>query len=329
MKKISIIVPIYNIENYIKQCVESILEQNDSNFELLLIDDGSTDNSYKIIKEYESNNNVKIYKKENGGLSDARNFGILKSTGEYLMFIDGDDFLIDKNCIRKIRKEIDDFDYDVIQYKMVYYYGSKNKFIYNKNLPKLVGKGCDEVIKTLYSLNEIGMISVSACDKIIKRDIIVNNNLFFKKGLLNEDVLWSYSIYKEIKSISITNYDIYGYRQQRIGSISTEKSKKLANDLLYVIDYWYNYNYESDIWKNLYFNMIAYWYLILRTKFSRNNFSIDDNNKIKNMGNILLKYNCNFKVNIASKLKKIIGLNNTIKIMKIYLVLKNKGVIKL
>ena len=94
--KFSIIVPIYNVEKYIEKCLQSIKDQTFKNFEVIMVDDGSTDNSNKIMKLFEKDKRFKSYSKKNGGLSDARNYGIQYTTGDYLLFIDSDDY-IDKN----------------------------------------------------------------------------------------------------------------------------------------------------------------------------------------------------------------------------------------
>ena len=109
--KISIIIPIYNCENYVKNCINSLLEQTYSNIEILLIDDGSTDNSYEVCKKFSmKDNRIKVFHKENGGVSSARNFGIKVSTGEYISFIDSDDWVDERYCeilLNGIKKEAD------------------------------------------------------------------------------------------------------------------------------------------------------------------------------------------------------------------------------
>ena len=119
--KFSIVVPVYNVEKYIRKCIESIITQTYQNFELIIVDDGSTDYSGKICDKYINKSNVKVFHKKNGGASSAINYGIKKSKGEYLMFIDGDDFLYDVNCLEELNKIINNSNVDIIQYKMIYY----------------------------------------------------------------------------------------------------------------------------------------------------------------------------------------------------------------
>lgn len=326
MKKLSIIVPIYNIENYIEECVNSIIRQDYHNYELLLIDDGSTDDSGIKCDEIGKNDNrIKVIHKTNGGLSDARNTGIDNSSGEYIMFIDGDDYLYDEKCLSKIVKCLEENNSDVIQYKMVYYYENKNKYVYNSDLIFL------EKNKKQYLeiLNKNGQISVSACDKVIKRSIIKKNNIYFEKGLLSEDVKWSYHLYLVTKSITTLNENVYVYRQQRENSISTTRSEKNAHDLFKIITYWINYDYGDEKIKNQYMNLISYWYLIFRVNYKSSYYTEEMKKSIKKLDKTMIKYDQNYKVKKAHNLSKIIGLDLTMIVMKIYIYLKNKGIIKL
>ena len=146
--KISIIVPIYNIENYIEKCLTSIINQTYNNYELILVNDGSTDSSETICKKIaKENKQIKYFYKKNGGLSDARNYGIRKSSGEYLMFVDGDDFLESKDSLKKIVSRLESSSLDVLQYKMKYYYENGGKNFYFKDFPNL------NIEKTLDKLN--------------------------------------------------------------------------------------------------------------------------------------------------------------------------------
>ena len=117
--KITFIIPIYNTEKYLQRCVDSILEQTYNNIEIILVNDGSTDNSKQICEHYQQlDSRIKLINKPNGGLSDARNKGLDHSTGEYIIFIDSDDFWVDKYQLEKLLNVnshgIDDFNMDII-----------------------------------------------------------------------------------------------------------------------------------------------------------------------------------------------------------------------
>lgn len=322
---LSIIVPIYNVENYVEQCIESILEQTYKQYELILVDDGSEDRSGEICDKYKKiNNNIVVIHKKNGGLSDARNAGINQSSGRYLMFIDGDDFLYDNKCLEKIAKMIENTEADIIQYKMVYLYGKKFVKLRDVNDINYLSK-----YEALKELNKRGNISVSACDKIVKSNIIKENKLFFEKGMLSEDIKWSYNLYLFVKSIKIFNEDIYVYRQQRPGSISTSNSKKSLEDIYKIINYWLDYKYENKDIQELYYNMITYWYLIIRTKYPYKFYSKELKKNFKELDKLVLLYNQNYKVKKTYKMSKFIGINNTFYMLRIYLWLKNMGILKM
>lgn len=325
MKKISIIVPVYNIEQYIEECINSIINQDFQDFELLLIDDGSKDKSGEICDKYSNISNVKVFHKENGGLSDARNYGIKHSAGQYIMFIDGDDYLYDKSCLSKIANYLNKSNADIVQYKMVYYYMNNDKYVFQKDLVEFKGN----FLEKMDYFNKNGKVSVSACDKIIRASMIKDNKIYFEKNLLSEDIKWSYMLYLFTKKIETLNENIYVYRQQRANSISTSRSEKNAHDLFNIIMYWYNYNYESTEIKELYYNLISYWYLILRTNYKKSYYTLEMKEKFKILDKEMFSYNQNYKVLKAYKLSKIIGIPCTIQIMKIYIYLKNKGLIKL
>lgn len=323
--KISIIVPVYNVEKYIDRCITSILHQNYDDYELLIIDDGSTDSSGFLCDKYTKFSQVKIFHKKNGGLSDARNYGINKAKGKYLMFVDGDDFLYNITCLKRISEFIDKTKADVIQYKMVYFYDRKDKYVFQKPLKNIKGNFYDK----LFFMNKNGQISVSACDKIVKTEIIKNKKLYFEKDLLSEDIKWSYLLYTKINNIEVLDENIYVYRQQRKNSITTTKSKKNAYDLFKIIDYWIKYKFKSDVQKELYLNMVSYWYLILRVKYSKKHYNEDMIKRLNNLDKKMIKYHQNYKVYMAYKLYKFIGYKNTLRIMRFYLALKNKGIIKI
>lgn len=323
--RFSIVVPVYNIENYIEECIESIITQTYQNFELILIDDGSTDKSGEICNKYlMSKMNIKVIHKKNGGLSSARNCGIDASRGEYLMFIDGDDKLNSTNSLKFLNDIVEKENVDVLFYKMIYWYEKKCR--YNK---KTYGNAFLDKIDIINNLNELGLLSVSACDKIVKRDLIINNNLYFQEKLLSEDIHWSFKLYLYATSFYHTNLNIYMYRQQRDNSISTTRDNKSLNDLYFIVNYWLNYKYESEKLRQAYFGIISYWYLIIRTNYPKKNYSEDMIKTFKKMDKKVLNYNKNYKVRLAYNVSKIIGVNACFKVMRIYIKIKNKGLIRI
>ncbi len=324
MIRLSIIVITYNVEDYIEDCLQSIVEQSNEYCEVIVVDDGSTDGTISIIEKFRKYG-IDFYSKQNGGPSSARNYGINKAKGDYLMFVDGDDYIC-PDSIRIINESINKYKSDIIQFKMSQYYGKKKKTIQSVDLPDLKNS---TVCDALRELNKKGLVSVSPCDKIVRRNLIIDNNAFFEENLLSEDVHWSLTLYRKTNTYSAVNRTIYVYRQQRQGSTSTTKSRKLAKDLLKIVNYWIDYDYEDKNERELYYNILAFWVLVLRAKFGKKDFNDRDRKRLLALTKQLIVYDDNYKVAKACKLQKKIGLKATIVIMKSYLFVKNRGLLKI
>lgn len=327
--RFSIIVPVYNIENYIDKCIESILGQTYNDYEILIIDDGSTDNSLEKCSELSKKcTKIKVIHQKNGGLSNARNTGIKIAQGEYLMFLDGDDFLKDKECLKNISIRLDQTDHpDVLQYKMIYYYEQNNNFIELKEIDNIV---CNKNSKVefLNTMISNGTFSVSACDKIVKRELVINNNLLFNEEITSEDIDWSLKLYLHVDTIVTLSMPIYVYRQSRMGSITYNPNKKSINSIKYIIEFWTKFNYQDIKIKEIYLNYLAYQYTILLTIINKKNCDKNLKKEIYSY-KYLLQYDRNYKVKLCNRIYKIFDIKLGTYILKQYLFLKNKGIIKL
>ncbi|MRX69726.1 Glycosyltransferase involved in cell wall bisynthesis [Flavobacterium resistens] len=226
----SIIVPVYNVEAYLLQCLDSILCQTFSDFELILINDGSTDSSLEICRKYkEKFPQIILIDKENGGLSDARNTGLLLAKGDYIIFTDSDDYWQGKQVLEDLSNLISKTNPDIIIHEESRFF-SKNdvhckynqRFIKNKN-----GKFEDEIVNLVYH----DLYVASAWDKVIKREILVNNKLFFPVGRKSEDIEWCSKLMYYLNTFSIYPKSFYVYRQAREGSITTTVSAKHIEDV--------------------------------------------------------------------------------------------------
>lgn len=221
----SIVMPIYNVEKYLEQSINSILSQSFTDYELILVNDGSTDSSAEICEEFaKKNNKIFVIHKENGGLSDARNKGILQSKGKYIIFIDSDDFWDDIDALKKIKSVIDENKSDVITWRYKKYFEDTKQ--YGKSAGYNYVASSFNAKELISSQNYI----VSACCKAVKRELIINNNLYFAYKELSEDIVWSAEIIALTEKISASNLDFYVYRQ-RMNSISHSISKKNILDL--------------------------------------------------------------------------------------------------
>lgn len=211
---ISIVIPVYNVEEYLVRCLESVIKQTYTNLEIIVVDDGSTDNSGRICDEYkEKDERIKVIHKLNGGLSDARNFGINVTRGEYIAFIDSDDWVsLDYiNCLYSIIEK-DDYDIAICDFIR-----RKGKDKVNKRSREKLEIYCNkEAIRELLYQR----ISSSAWAKLFKRDLW--KDIQFEVGKLYEDVIPIYLIFQQSKKIIKTNQCSY-YYFYREGSIVTQK----------------------------------------------------------------------------------------------------------
>lgn len=215
---ISIIVPVYNVEKYLRRCLESIINQTYDNLEIILIDDGSTDNSLLICKEYQSiDDRIKVISQENKGLSSARNVGIRHCNGQIVSFIDSDDW-IDKHFIDVLYTQLKNYDAQIVECKV------KKITNYEKNDDYLNNK----IANTLVFENEncfyqflIGKYFRQVVwNKLYKKEVI--NRIFFEEGKTHEDEFWTYQIFANAKKIVFIDFEGY-YYFQRTGSITNKK----------------------------------------------------------------------------------------------------------
>jgi len=220
MTKFSVIVPIYNTAPFLHRCIDSIINQGYENLELILVDDGSTDESGSICEEYaQKDSRIKVIHKQNEGLSAARNDGILAATGDYILFVDSDDYLEPHtfttfhNAIQRFN-DLDVFtsNYQVIRPK----YCQFVKFYIPENNIPVSGQ---EFLKTQKKHKRF---RISACQYITRRLFILQNNLFFEKGLLHEDNLWCLQIILKAKKAMALDFVHYN-NIVRQGSITQSK----------------------------------------------------------------------------------------------------------
>ena len=228
---ISIIIPVYNVSPYLRKCLNSIVCQLTTEIEVLIIDDGSTDSSSTICDEY-AGDQIRVFHKDNGGLSDARNFGLKRAKGTYIIFIDSDDF-INERCLRNVVKCAHTNCYpDVIFLNCYKYYEDNDSKIEMGN--GITAKVNEMNSEALYNyLGSLPKYPASAWSKAIKRSLLLDNRLYFKKGLLCEDLEWSARLYSVIKSAVYCDNPYYYYRQARTNSISNTKSAKKVFHQLY------------------------------------------------------------------------------------------------
>jgi len=206
--KVSIIVPIYKVEKYLRKCIESILNQTYENFELILVDDGSPDNCGSICDEYASKDNrIIVIHKENGGLSDARNFGINKASGEWIAFIDSDDYIKDDYIEKLVNICGDDCEIGIVLPSYVYEDYKEKKD--NKREFIKIFDSKDALLTMLYQKE----FDTSAWGKIYKRNLF--SQIEFPVGKLYEDISTIYRVILKSNKVAYCNCKKYMYLQRK------------------------------------------------------------------------------------------------------------------
>ena len=213
---ISVIVPVYNVEEYLKQCLDSILEQTFSNYEVILVNDGSTDSSGLICQEYaEKDARIRYFEKENGGLSDARNYGIEQAQGEYLTFVDSDDFL-DTAHLTILYNALVNNDADISIANYANYQTSTATFYlhtFGEYYEKIYTS--EELIDDLSFLERNDLSFSTIWGSLYKKSVF--SFLRFPKGVIGEDVALIYKMYTQVDKIVYVHKDTYIYRENDSG----------------------------------------------------------------------------------------------------------------
>jgi glycosyltransferase involved in cell wall biosynthesis len=231
----SIIIPSYNVSAYIEHCIESIINDYLNDYEVIIIDDGSTDDTYEKILPYTKKiDNISLYKTVNSGLSSTRNYGVDLAKGKYIVFIDGDDFIL-QGVLKDIYFFLKSNDVDIYITNMIEEFENNLEYkdieIVN-NYTDYISK--DDIITTVFSKSSNTWPSVRY---ILKKEFVLKNNLRFQKNTLHEDVRWTTEIFLLAEKIYYSNQYYYVHRLFRTGSITTKMNIKRVFDVFYLVDY--------------------------------------------------------------------------------------------
>lgn len=255
MAEVSIIVPVYQVEKYIRQCIDSILAQTFTDFELILVDDGSKDNSGKICDEYaEKDKRIRVIHKENGGLSDARNKGLDNASGNYFMFVDGDDYIA-PNMTECLHNNILKADADIAACNYRYIFESDGeKDFATENKAEVLNS--NEIFYNRKNERNYGFWTV-AWNKLYKREKF--KSLRFRFGKYHEDEFWANDIYQTDITVIAVKESLYYYRQ-RSNSIMGNKNIRKCFDIIEAFQeriwvYLREEKYSSQAYKVLIFSL--------------------------------------------------------------------------
>lgn len=310
---VSVIVPVYNIELYLTQCLDSILSQTYKTIEVILVDDGSSDRCPEICDTYAlKDSRIKVIHKKNGGLSDARNAGLNLAKGKYVIFVDSDDYWAGPEVLATLVKVFDDNQdsIDFVNFNCRYFYQSDGSLKPWPLYPDAVvqGKNAQEVISALV---RNGIFPMSAWMKLIKRKFLEENHIRFIEGTVAEDIPWFLEILSKSCNFRFVNLYAYVYRKQVIGALSSSFSAKKYHDLFLILceeTAKIQANYADSELKKALLSFMAYEYCILLGMV--NHFSgaerrkeIDKLNRYR----WLLQYDLNPKVHKVKMLLRLTG----------------------
>ena len=280
MPKVSVIVPIYNVEKYLEKCINSLLSQTLEDIQIILVNDGSKDNSGTIAKKYAGRNKDKVIyvEKENGGLSDARNYGLKYATGDFVAFLDSDDY-IEKNAYEEMYNKAIEENADYVECDFIWEYPNKAKI--------------DQQYKYQNKKEMLSFVRVVAWNKLIKRSLIIEHNLEFPKGLRYEDVEFTYKLIPYINKFAYVDKPFIHYvqREGSIANVQNERTAEIFTVLDEVIEFYKKNNIYEEYKEELEYNYARY---LLCSSLKRMCKIKDKKTRKELLQKTWKKLNCNF-----------------------------------
>ena len=322
--KVSIIVPVYNNEKYLKQCLDSIINQTFKDIEIILVDDGSTDKSGDICDKYlKEDNRVKVFDILNSGQSVARNIGLKEAKGDYILFIDSDDYISDKAIIEKFINILYSNNYDFI-YTSYCRFEDGNEEKITEILPinltndEIKNKEGKDILVDLLNKNSFHHAPYL---KVCRKEFILNNKLFFREGYYHEDAEWTFKVFYYAKKIFIYDKSWYMRRMRENSTITSRNEsaicKKLC-DRLIIADDLIKFFEKENASKVIIDDLVRmYWGDLMITRGVKEKYNIKKCTKvIASTKNVLNKSSVK-KYLIGNKLIKYLGAKNFINLLKI------------
>ena len=283
--KVSVIVPVYNTEEYVSECLESLINQTLTDIEIICVNDGSTDNSLEVLQDYaQKDSRVIVFSKENGGAGSARNLGLKNAKGEFINFIDSDDWL-DLKTFEELYNKSKNEDLDMLMFQLINYDNNTGELYETDyyNISCIDYKFNDKIFNYTDISDNIFKIAVSPCNKLIKRDLINNLDFRFFEGVMFEDNPFFFELFLEANRVSIIRKHYY-YRRRREGSVMSINGEKL-NDIFQMTDEVVNIFIKKQLHEqfkknltNFKFYSIKTWYNEINDEFKETYFINMKNN---------------------------------------------------
>lgn len=323
---VSIIIPVYNAEQYIDECLKSILTQTYTDYEIILVDDGSKDKSPDICDDYAKKyENIRSLHELNSGPSTARNWGLQEAKGDYIIFVDSDDFWMESDNLMTLMNHpaLKSPSFEVLEFNRVRYMPSSKSYV---NFPKF-----PEFLLEPHNINQVipelvgkGLFPMSPCTKVMKKDFLLRNNIKFIEGIISEDSPWYMDILlKAQDGLVFSNLYMYGNRSEIQTSRSTQFSEKKIKDIVWILgcdsDRVNKSNLPDNV-KSALLSSLAYKYILVIVLEHEHWNQIDDKvHKEIEEFKWLLQYDVHPKVRRVNKLIKYIGWTLSMKLLSFYL----------
>lgn len=315
--KVSVVIPVYNVKPYLERCIQSVLAQTFKNMEIILVDDGSTDGSGELADELSTlDSRIRVIHQKNRGLSAARNYGLSASSGEYVVFLDSDDeWLIPdgietmlKNCPPKC---------DLIVFKRVDFWRKDRREDSEDYDIKTIEKQPDGAAVFTY-LIRTQQFQVSACFLMSRRDLLIDNGIFFPVGYADEDVSWNLHLWQFVKTVSFYNLPFYGY-YHRTDSLTTTTSIPIFQSNDRIFTKWKKLCLDECINSTSILSFLANIWVSLgyRVHMLKNSEKLEAIRTLKRHRDVL-RYATSPKTRRTTLLVKSIGVRRTVDVLGIY-----------
>lgn len=325
---VSVVIPIYKVERYLAQCVESVLSQTMRDLEVILVDDGSPDACPQIADDFAARDpRVAVIHQSNQGLSGARNSGLRRARGRLVVFLDSDDFWEGEESLARCVAAFDERpELDVLFFDALRYYGATNERVFGDvvwNRDQVAGASEMEVLRYMV---EVGDVRPSACTKVIRRQFLLDHELYFKSGVFSEDIEWFLRLITHPATYDYIPLTSYMYRKNRAGSITNTIGTANVSDLVETAIAAASQMLESDAsprFKHDYLSYCSYQYSIALAFYA----GLEKSKRAlirtrMREARFLLRYDAYRSGGRIRSLTRVIGLDGTAHILQAYLALR-------
>ena len=316
--RFSIILPIYNVEKYLQECMDSILSQTFQDYEVILVDDGSWDGSPALCDALAAHHPcIRVIHKPNGGAADSRNVGLKAAQGEYVIFIDSDDYILSNDFLISVHSVISQ-DTDQVLFKYCKYFDDTKRLAQCTFTYQHAAKETDYA-STIATMVKDDAFFGMAWIRAIRRSLLLQHGISFETGLTGEDMDWNYKLMIASRKIVFLDIPYIAYRQH-VGSVTSSYKMKNLTDYVYIVQKWAGEigRVENKALREALWGSLAKNYSNLLIVYSR----VRDREKLKTKQQIrelswILKYGVSKRPQMIRKVCKLLGFNGMMLMLKV------------